>query len=443
MHVVLLGLSHAATPVEIRERATFSARALPATLSRLAATPGLHEAVLLSTCNRTELYAIADSVADGHAALARFLQAETELPAEAIAVHGELLSDADAVTHLFRVAAGLESLILGEGQILGQVKDAHATALEHGTAGVVLDRLFRAAVTAGKRARTETDIARGAVSVSSAAVELARDTLGGLSGKSILLLGAGKMSELAARQLGGYDLGRVMVANRSFESAQQLAAAVGGEAIAWIDLAPSLAQVDVVLCSTGAPHHVLTASDLAPVMRDRAERPLVLIDISVPRNLDPALREVPGVTLCDIDDLQAVATRNRAERAGVVDAVAAILAAEIDEFQSWVQTFQLTPMITSLRSRVEAMRELEWHRFTGKHQTEFTPEQLRLVEEMTRSLVNKILHQPTAELKRMTPPQQRRHASALKALFGLKVEDLSEHYRRKIDARRARLSANP
>lgn len=437
MHVLMLGLSHVATPVEVRERASMTGSALSGYLARLLNAPQVLEGVILSTCNRTEIYAVVETLPGGRESLAGFLHGETGLERQTLEEHAEFLADQEAIAHLFRVAAGLESLVLGEGQILSQVKEAYARALETGAAGVILDRLFRAAVTAGKRVRTETDIARGAVSVSSAAVELARHTFGDLQGASILLLGAGKMSELAAKLLGGYGIREIAVANRTAETAEQLARNVGGKAIAWIDLAPTLAQSDVVLCCTGAPHHVLKASDLEPLIGERT-RPMVFVDISVPRNLDPDLRTIPCVQLYDIDDLQSVADRNRTERAGIVDEVLAILAEETAEFEDWAKNFRLTPMITSLRDRIGTLREHELQRFWGKHADAFSPEQRALIEEMTQALVNKVLHQPTAELKRMAGPEQQRHASALKALFGLKVENLADHYRRKITERRRR-----
>lgn len=416
-----------------------SGSGLPGYLARLLNEPQVHEAVILSTCNRTEIYAVVETLPVGRQSLAGFLHGETGLAMATLEEHCEFLADNEAIAHLFRVAAGLESLVLGEGQILSQVKDAYHKALETGAAGVILDRLFRSAVTAGKRVRTETDIARGAVSVSSAAVELARHAFGDLTGASILLLGAGKMSELAAKLLGGYGLKEIAVANRTTDTAEQLAKAVGGRAIAWIDLAPTLAQADVIICCTGAPHYVLKAADLEPLIGGRT-RPMVFIDISVPRNLDPDLRTLPSVQLYDIDDLQSVADRNRSERAGIVDEVLAILAEETAEFETWTQNFRLTPMITSLRERIGSLREVELQRFFGKHAEAFSPEQRAMVEEMTQALVNKILHHPTAELKRMSGPDQQRHASALKALFGLKVENLNDHYRRKITERRRRVS---
>lgn len=437
MHVLMLGLSHVSTPVAVREQASMSLSSIPQHLSHLLHRPQILETVILSTCNRTEIYAVVETLDGGRASLAQFLCSETNLSPATVEAHAEYLDGDEAMSHLFRVTAGLESLVLGEGQILSQVKEAHGKALECGAAGAILDRLFRAAVTAGKRARTETDIARGAVSISSAAVELARQALGDLRGRSILLLGAGKMSKLAAKLFAGYGIENIIVSNRSVESAAELAKQVGGTTLPWIDMAASLTRVDVVLCGTGAPHHVIELADVEHLLRDR-ERPLLMIDISVPRNLDPKLRQLPCLTLFDIDDLHSVASRNRAERAGIVDEVMQILDDEYLEFQQWVKNFRMTPMITSLRHRVEGLRELELQRFWSKHSESFAPEQRALIEDMTHALVNKILHQPTAELKRMPSAQQEHHASALKELFGLKVENLDEHYRRKIDERRNR-----
>lgn len=437
MHVLMLGLSHVSTPVAVREQASMNLCAIPSLLGRLLANPHVLEAVILSTCNRTELYAVVETLDAGKRTLAQFLCAETGLSEPTVTEHVEYLDGDDAMLHLFRVTAGLESLVLGEGQILGQVKDAHGKALECGGAGAILDHLFRAAITAGKRARTETEIARGAVSISSAAVELARQALGNLQGRSILLLGAGKMSKLAAKQFTGDGINRIIVANRTVESAEELAVQVGGETIPWIELGNCLEHVDVVLCSTGAPHHVIALADVERLLRKRV-RPLLLIDISVPRNLDPKLRQLSCVTLFDIDDLQAVAGRNRAEREGVVDEVMGILDAEYAEFQQWVRNFRMTPMITSLRQQIEGLRDSETQRFRAKHGDAFSTEQQRLIDELTQSLINKILHQPTSELKRMNPVQQERHALALKQLFDLKVENLDEHYRRKITERRNR-----
>lgn len=437
MHILMLGLSFVSTPVEIRERAALSSKQLPQVLTELVMRPHLPEALILSTCNRTEIYAVSEHPEAARAILQDFTAQLTGLPVEELAAYTEWYEDQEVTDHLFRVAAGLESLVLGEGQILSQIKDAYGVALECGSAGVILDRVFRAALTAGKRVRTETDIARGAVSVSSAAVELARETLGQLHGKTILLLGAGKMSELAVKQLADEGVSRVVVANRTVESAHQVAKAVGGEVVPWIEVARAIGEADVVLCATGAPHHVITAADVASTLAARRD-PVVFIDISVPRNIDPALRELPMAQLFDIDDLHAVAHRHRAERASIVDDVLAILGEELAEFQTWFGNFRLTPMITSLRGRIEAVRDVELQRFWAKNTESFSSDQRALVEEMAQALVNKILHQPTHELKHMNPLEQQRHAAALKALFGLKVETLDVHYRRKIDERRAR-----
>ena len=436
MHLVMVGLSHESAPVEWRERVSFTRDAAADAVGRLVNDARITEAVLLSTCNRTEIYVLAETVPSGEAVVRElFLQRA----GESLPFTGDMRADRDAMHHLFRVAAGLESLVLGEGQILAQVKAALEIAMERGAAGPILERCFQAAIKAGKRARHETDIARGAVSVSHVAIALASEALEGLEGRSILLLGAGKMSELAARHLENYRPGRIRVANRSLDSAMSLARTVGGEAVPWIDLATHLAQADVVLCCTGAPHLVLTRADVEAARRaDEAGRRQVFIDISVPRNLDPAIAQIPGVVLHDVDGLREVANRNRHERESAVEAVRAILESELSDVETWIRNLRVTPMIASLRSRIQSQCETELGQFWSRHAHDFSQEQQAQVELLVRGLVNKVLHQPTTELKRLPEPQLDRHTAVLGQLFGLSIEPASEVYRRKVQERRIR-----
>lgn len=436
MHVMMLGLSHASAPVEVRERVAFSGQGLAMGLSMMVSRPAVLEGVILSTCNRTELYAVVSNPEEGREALRAFILEERDLPAEVFEEFFYFLEGDEAIRHLFRVAGGLESQILGEGQILGQVKDAQASAQLHRTIGSVLDSLFRFAVTAGKRVRTETDISRGAVSVSSAAIELAKETLEGFDGKSILILGTGKMGELAAKQLPGYNFEKIYVANRTLTSAQQLAARIGGEAVPFHDMQEALERIDMLICSTGAPHYVLSPSEMQPVIEQRGGKPLLIVDVSVPRNIDPELGAVPGITLFDVDDLQSVATRNRAEREVVAREAESILETEIQGYQTWLKNFRMTPTISSFRNKAQDLREQELKRFWDKHSQDFTPEQRQRVEAMTQAMMNKFLHQPLTSLKGMNALQQHHHASALQTLFGLKVEDFQEHYLRRNGERR-------
>jgi glutamyl-tRNA reductase len=432
----MLGLSHASAPVEVRERVAFSGQGLAMGLSMMVSRPAILEGAILSTCNRTELYAVVSSPAEGREALKAFILEERDLPAEVFEEFFYFLEGEAAIRHLFRVSGGLESQILGEGQILSQVKDAQAAAQLHRTMGAVLDSLFRFAVTAGKRVRTETEISRGAVSVSSAAIELAKESLGGFDGKTIMILGTGKMGELAAKQLPSYNLDKIYVANRTLESAEQLAERIGGEAVPFHAMQDALEAIDMLVCSTGAPHYVLTPSEMKSVIANRDGKPLLIVDVSVPRNIDPALGDLPGITVYDVDDLQSVASKNRSERQAVAMEAEAILVAEISSYQTWLKNFRMTPTISSFRNKAHDLREQELGRFWDKHAHTFSPEQRQLVESMTQAMMNKFLHQPLTSLKGMNSLQQHHHASALQTLFDLNVEDFQEHYLRRNGERR-------
>ncbi|HEY9856175.1 MAG TPA: glutamyl-tRNA reductase [Stenomitos sp.] len=434
MPILLLGLDHHA-PVEVRERAAFLAAEREADLLALLERPGVVEAVILSTCNRTELYAVC-SDPGAHATLQGFLMERKGLTEREVEHHVTPMFQEEAAAHLFRVAAGLESQILGEGQILAQVKEALASAQACHASGAILDALFRRALTAGKRARTETDIARGAVSVAGAAVELARSLLGSLQGRAILLLGTGKIGEVAARQLASSGLSAIYLANRSLESASRLAELVKGEAVAYHDLGAVLGRVDVLLCCTGAPHHVLSAADLAPVVARRAGRPLLLIDLSVPRNLDPAIARLEGCRLCDLDDLRGLAERHRSERSLFVPMVEGILAQELAAFFTWQQGHQVAPTIAAWRSKLAMLQEQELDRFWLRHGGRFTAEQRRLVDEAIQALFDKLAHGPLSRLKELDGTRQQQLAEALVTLFDLNVEDVEPHQRRRLAKRR-------
>lgn len=399
MNVLMLGLSHATAPLEVRERVAFSGEGLATGLSRMMGYPGLLEGVILSTCNRTELYAVATDPAQGHEALRTFMVEDQGVPAGIVTQYFQRLEGEVVTAHLFRTAAGLESQIVGEGQILAQVRDAQAVAQAQRTLGGRLGPLFRYALKAGKRVRSETEISRGAVSISSAAVEQAREALGGLDGKVVMILGSGKAGELAAHLLSSCNPGTIFVANRTLESAQKLASQIGGQAIPFHAMQEALERIDMLFCSTGAPHYVLTANDLTRVFERRNGRPLLIFDVSVPRNIDPAIAHQQGVSLYDVDDLQSVAIRNRAERLELVQRAEAIVNAEIEGYRQWLEHRRMTPAISSLLDEARALREQELVRFWSKHGHGFTPEQRHVIERMTQSLMNKFLHQPLVSLK--------------------------------------------
>lgn len=419
MQIVLFGLSHDIADVSLRERAALTSRdAVEALSDILAQHEDIAEIAVLSTCNRTEFYAATEHPAQAREALAGFMAQRCGLPRETTDATCMWHVGDEAVGHLFRVAAGLKSQILGEGQILGQVRDAAKIAREAGALGPLLEALFRNAVSAGKRARSETAISQGSVSVGSAAVELAKDALGGLQGRTALLVGVGKIGELALKHLAAQGVTRIIVANRTLESAAELAQVVGGEAIPFFALKDAMAESDVVMVCTGAPHYILVGADFEPVASARGGRPLVMVDVSVPRNIDPEIGKLPGVSLFDIDDMKAVAERNRDERAFVVPVVENIIAEEMANWGAFLRSYQAAPFITGLRQKVEALRAQEFEAFARDMAASLTPEQLAAVERLTQTLTAKFLHEPTVRL-RAKGDQQSPHAAAICDLFGL------------------------
>lgn len=390
------GINHLTSPVEEREKLAFAAGELQHALAAL--NTRVNGAVLLSTCNRTELYTTAPAGREKAPALVRLLNEVkgTEVDADHFYVHQHL----DAVRHLFRVAAGVDSMVLGESQILGQVREAMAASTTAGTLNGILNRVFHSAIAAGKRARTETRIGGHAVSVSSAAVALARQALGDLSGRTVLVVSAGAMGKLAAKSLAQQAESRVLVANRTRERAAQLAAEIGpkAEALALSDLASALVHSDIVISGTSAEGFVVGPDDVRPVMESRNGRGLLFIDIAVPRDIDPRVREVPGVQLYDIDDIEAVTNQGWNGRQGEVRRVEAIIEEEVQTFAAWWESLDVVPVIAALRQRAEEIRRRELER-TMKRLPEMDEESRRRIEAMTSAIVSKMLDRPIARLK--------------------------------------------
>ena len=365
MSVVVIGLNHRSTPLDLLERMTIGDAALPKALHDLISRTDVSEAVVLSTCNRTEVYAVAERFHGAYQDIRDFLAEVAFLAPEDFSDHLYVHYDAEAVAQLFSVAAGLDSAVLGESEILGQVKHAWEQAREEGAAGPTLNLLFRHALEAGKRARTDTAIGRHTTSISQAAVAMAADRLGGLEGRAGLVLGAGEMGEAMA--LGLAKAGTVLtVANRTWDTAVALAERTQGRAIRLGDLAAELADVDVLLTSTGAATPLLEADELGPVITARAGRPLLIVDIAVPRDVDPAVGELPGVTLLDMDDLRAFAAAGTAARSGEVAGVRTIIEDELERYLGASSAREVAPMIVSLRDRAEAVREAEIERYRAR-----------------------------------------------------------------------------
>ncbi|MBI5831322.1 MAG: glutamyl-tRNA reductase [Armatimonadetes bacterium] len=405
LHIVAAGLNHRTAPIEVREQVAFGNGRLEAALIQITDQPALGEAVILSTCNRAELYAAASSAPEALDALARFLSEFHGVEQAAVSPHLYRYEDEEAVRHLFTVAVGLDSMVLGEGQILAQVKQALLSASEAGSARTCLQELFQRALSLGKRARTETAIARGAVSISSAAVDLAKTTFGDLKGREVLVVGAGEMSRQTLTHLVDSGVKSVIVANRTFENADELAGEFGGSAIRFDEFPQHLDRADIIVSSSSAPHAIITVEKLRPHLATRRGRPLFIVDIAVPRDVEPAVADLEDVYLFDIDDLQTVCDRYRAERAKEAEAVAVMVDEETRRFEHWLGSRAVTPLLVELRTRTEALRDTELERWM-RRLPNLEPEERELVGQMMRSFANKLLHGPTTHLRAMAGREQ-------------------------------------
>jgi len=398
MPLFVAGLSHRNAPVELREQLAVEDDKLRELLHDLQASDALHEVMVLSTCNRVEVYGVADVPGEARALVFRSLCRHRGLDLAAVEPILYTHLDADAVHHAFRVSASLDSMMLGEPQILGQVKDAFALAQACGTVGPQLHPLFSQAFNVAKRVRTETGIARHAVSVSFAAVELARKIFDGLGGRAVLLVGAGKMSELAAKHLVAQGAFPIYVANRTWARAQDLARALSGTAVPWDELLTALAAVDIVVTSTGASAPVITRAAVSRVMHGRRARPLFFIDIAVPRDVEPGVDVLDDVYRYDIDDLKQVVDANLRERAREAQRAESLVEREVGKFVVRQSDAEVIPTIVSLRARLEDIR-LGEVRKTLARLPDAGPETLAAIEALSTAMVNKILHAPITKLR--------------------------------------------
>jgi glutamyl-tRNA reductase len=413
--LVVVGVSHKSSPLPVREALAFAKDDLPAALARLRAEAGLAEVMILSTCNRVEVYAAGGSAEAER--IASVMRAYAALRSRLAPILYRLVGE-DAVRHAFRVAAGLDSMVLGEPQILGQLKDAYQAAETAGTLGGVLNALRQRSLSAAKRARTETGIGRHAVSVSHVAVELARKIFGTLDGRRVLLVGAGKMSRLAALRL-VREGARATVLGRTLPRTEELAAALGGRAAGLEDLVPELAQADIVISSTGSPDLVIHRAQVAAARAGRGGRPLFLIDIAVPRDIDPDVRGLSGVFLYDLDDLRSVSEANLRERQREAEAAEALVASEADALAQWQRSQRAVPLLVALRQRGEEIRRAEVEK-ARRRMGALTAEQERALEAVTTAIVNKLLHAPTVGLKEIAREEGAEGRSRLvRAVLGL------------------------
>lgn len=422
MNIIVVGLSHHTAPLEIREKLAFESNGIDAPLRELTSLPDISEGIIVSTCNRVEVYAVTRDIAAGMARIRRFLAERRRIPFPSLETylygyHGE-----NAVRHVFRVAASLDSLVVGEPQILGQIKSAYVYAAEYGASGLVLNRLLHKAFFVAKRIRTETRIASSAVSIAFAAVELAKKIFDDLSDKTVLLVGAGEMGELAARHFITAGVRGVMVANRTFERAERLAAELDGRPVRFEDLLDHLHKADIVLSTTGAPHFIIGTKDVAEVLRRRKQRPMFFIDIAVPRDVDPAVNELENVYLYNTDDLQGVVESNLEQRRMEAEKAEEIVADEAGRFLSWLSSLEVVPTIVALRSRFEEIVRSEVERTLSAWKG-ISPEHERRLDAMTSAMISKLLHTPISVLKHTGQGGRiDLYLDALRSLFDLSPE---------------------
>lgn len=399
MNIVLVGLNHKTAPIEIREHFSMTEARMGEALCRLKSDPQVEECVIVSTCNRVEVCAVVRETRPGFEALSSFLtQYPSGLPAEKITPCLYLYSATDCIRHLFRVAASIDSMVIGEPQILGQVKDAFDQAMLHKTTGVILNKVFKKTLSVAKRIRTETKIAENAVSISYAAVELAKKIFGQLSEHSVLLIGAGEMAELAARHFVNHHVRSMAIANRSLERAVELAHTFGGVPVAFDDFMAQMVESDIVLCSAGAPHYLIGVEEVARVITARQNRPIFFIDISVPRNIDPAVNGLDNVFLYDIDDLKFSVETNLRMREQEVLKAEEIVVEEAERLSRWFKSLDAVPMIVALKDRAEEICRTEIEKAFDRVGAS-TPAQREALSGLTTSIVNKLLHDPLTVLK--------------------------------------------
>jgi glutamyl-tRNA reductase len=410
--LLLAGVNHKTAPVEVRERLAFSELAIPGALDRLRTGKGICEAVILSTCNRVEITVAAEDDADPAAAIDSFL-----LEARGSQVYR--YEGREAIHHLFRVAASLDAMVVGEPQILGQMKNAYAIAKTAGAMNGLLENVMSRAFSVAKRVRSETGIGQMAVSVSYAAVELSRKIFGSLDGKTVMLVGSGKMSELAARHLRRSGSSHIFVTNRTYERAVEMAALFGGTAIEYTRFIGMLPEVDIIITSSAAPHYVLTRDEMQRVIAARKNKPVFVIDIAVPRNVEPSVNKVDNVFLYDIDDLQGVVNNNLEERKKEAGRAEQIVGEEVERMLSRLKVQEVAPTITGLQEQFEGIRAAEMDKL--RRRAGLTAEQMEHVDATTQAIINKIAHGPIAELRRQAgEPEGGQVAELIKRIFRIR-----------------------
>lgn len=402
MNILVVGLSHKTAPVEVRELLAIPASRMGEALSRLCHYPGIQEGILLSTCNRVEVYAAVEDSERGYSKILEFLaDTHLSLSSEQLMPHLYWYGDDRAIAHLFRVAASLDSMIVGESQILGQLKDAFESSLHHKSSGIILNKVVKKAISVAKRVRTETKIAAMAVSVSYAAVELARKINSNLKEQTVLLVGAGEMAKLAARHLVSHGVRQIKITTRDPQHGRVLAQQFEGIPVPFEDFREEMASADIVLCSTGASHYLIRPDDVQRAIRERKNRPILLIDISVPRNIDPDVRHVHDAFLFDIDDLESRVEQNREERRREAEKAEQLVEGEVQVVRQWLKSLEATPTIVAIRKKAEEMKRVELEKTLGRLGN-ISSQERELIEGMASGIVNKLLHGTLTTLKAET-----------------------------------------
>lgn len=421
MNIFVVGLNHKTADVDVREKLAFNGQKLEEGLIGIKALSEVKEAVILSTCNRVEIYANANDTAKAYELIKDFISEFHGIDRWALEKSLYSYEKIIAVKHVFRVASSLDSMVVGEPQILGQLKDAFEFALQKKTTGILLNRLMKKAISVAKRIRTETKIAENAVSISFAAVELAKKIFEDLSTKSFMLLGAGEMAELAAKHLTSSGVKDVIVANRTYETGCNLANEFNGRAVRFEDFIHEMVNTDIVICSTGASKYVLMKDQMQHVMKERKHKPVFIIDISVPRNIDPEINHIDNVYLYDVDDLQGIVDTNVLERQKEAEKAEEIISEEIETFQKWQSSLDSVPTIVALREKADAIKKDEIERLLNKLPN-LGDKERKDIEYMATAIINKLIHPPTAALKDDTEDKDILIAT-IKRLYGLNEKE--------------------
>lgn len=422
MHTIVVGVNYRTAPVEIREKFAFSEAELPEAMQTLQQQKSILENVILSTCNRTEIFAVVDQLHTGRYYVKRFISDWLDIPIDLLTEHLIIQEDDAMVEHLMRVTSGIESMILGETQILGQVRDSFLLAQELGTTGTMFNEMFKRAVAFAKKAHETTGIGENAVSVSYAAVELAKKVFGSLAYKHIAILGAGEMGELAAKNLAGSGVGKVTVLNRTYEKAKQLADQFDGEARPLSELQCTLLDADILISSTGADHYVIDVELMQFVERLRKGKPLFMIDIAVPRDLDPEIGNLQNVFLYDIDDLHGIVEANLAERQQAARQIGEFVKEEVIRFNEWVATLGVVPLIVALRQKASVIQQTTMESIENKL-PDLSERERKIVRKHTKSIVNQLLRDPITQVKELSTDRRAKEKLELfEQIFGISEE---------------------